>query len=91
MATGEQMTTAQYLIDISPVLATILIVFGMKYFSAIFQARARMANDALYQALAEKVVMAQTENQATLAAIRADLGKFGSSLASVERILQQVD
>jgi hypothetical protein len=57
----------------------------------MFQARARIANDALYQALAEKVVAAQTENQVTLAAIRADLNRFGTSLATVERILQQVD
>jgi hypothetical protein len=91
MATGGEMTTAQYLIFMSPVVGTILVVFGMKYFSAIFQARARMANDALFQALAEKAVMVQSENQATLAAIRVDLARFGTSLATVERILQQVD
>jgi hypothetical protein len=91
MGSGGEMTTAQYLIFMSPLVGTVLVVFGMKYFSAIFQARARMANDALYQALAEKAVLVQTENQATLAAIQADLSRFGTSLATVERILQQVD
>jgi hypothetical protein len=91
MNSGGEMTTAEYFIFMSPVVVTILVVFGMKYFSAIFQARARLANDALYQALAEKAVAAQTENQAILAAIRADLARFGTSLATVERILQQVD
>jgi hypothetical protein len=91
MSTGGQMTIAQYLMFVSPLFVTVLVVFGMKYFSAIFQARARMANDALYQALAEKAVTAQSENQATLAAIRADLTRFATSLATVERILQQVD
>lgn len=91
MATGGEMTTAQYLIFMSPLVGTVLVVFGMKYFSAIFQARARLANDALYQALAEKAIAVQTDNQATLAAIRADLGRVGTSLATVERILQQVD
>jgi hypothetical protein len=91
MGSGGEMTTAQYLIFMSPLVGTVLVVFGMKYFSAIFQARARLANDALYQALAEKAVMVQTENQATLAAIRTDLSRFGTSLATIERILQQVD
>jgi hypothetical protein len=91
MTTGGEMTTTEYLIFMSPLVVTTLVVFGMKYFSAIFQARARMANDALYQALAEKAVMAQSETQATLSAIRADLSRFGSSLANVEKILQQVD
>jgi hypothetical protein len=91
MSTGGEMSILQYLIFMSPVVITVLLVFGMKYFSAMFQARARMANDALYQALAEKAVAAQAENQALLVAIRADLSKFGTRLATVERILQQVD
>jgi hypothetical protein len=86
-----QMTTAEYLIFRAPFVVTILVVFGMKYFSAIFQARARMANDALYRALAEQAVTAQSQNQAALAAIRTDLGRFGTSLATVEKILQQVE
>jgi hypothetical protein len=91
MSSGGEMSVAQYLIFVAPLVVTILVVFGMKYFSALFQARARLANDALYQALAEKAVTAQTENQASLSAIRADLARFGSSLATVEKILQQVE
>jgi hypothetical protein len=90
-STNGEMSTAQYLIDIAPIIATILIVFGMKYISAIFQARARMANDKLFQTLTERAVTAQTENQAALAAIQADLTRFGTSLATVEKILQQVE
>jgi signal transduction histidine kinase len=91
MSSGGQMTIAQYLIFVAPLVVTIVVVFGMKYFSALFQARARLANDALYRSLAEKAVTAQAENQATLAAIRADLAKFAASLATVEKILQQVE
>jgi signal transduction histidine kinase len=91
MSSGGEMSVAQYLIFVAPLVVTILVVFGMKYFSALFQARARLANDALYRALAEKAVTAQTENQAALAAIRADLAKFAASLATVEKILQQVE
>jgi hypothetical protein len=91
MSSGGQMTIAQYLIFVGPLFGTVLVVFGMKYFSAIFQARARMANDALYRTLAEKAVAAQSENQVALAAIRSDLTRFASSLATVEKILQQVE
>jgi hypothetical protein len=91
MASGGEMTMAQYLIFVAPLVVTILLVFGMKYFSALFQARARLANDALYRALAEKSATAQAENQAALVAIRADLARFAASLASVEKILQQVE
>ena len=91
MSTGGQMSIAQYLIFVGPFFIMVLVVFGMKYFSALFQARARMANDALYRALAEKAVAAQSENQAVLTAIRSDLTRFASSLASVEKILQQVE
>ena len=91
MSSGGQMSIAQYLIFIAPFMVTILVIFGLKYFSALFQARARLANDALYRALAEKAVTAQAENQAALSAIRADLTRFASSLATVEKILQQVE
>ena len=91
MGGNGQMSIAQYLIFMSPLVGTILIVFGMKYISAIFQARARMANDKLFQTLSEKAVATQAENQASLAAIRADLARFGASLATVEKILQQVE
>jgi hypothetical protein len=91
MATGGEMTTTQYLIFVSPLVVTILVVFGMKYFSALFQARARLANDGLYRTLAEKAVAVQSENQVALAAIRSDLTRFAGSLATVEKILQQVE
>ncbi len=91
ISSGGEMSIAQYLIFMSPLVVTILVVFGMKYFSALFQARARLANEALYRALAEKAVAAQTENLAILLAIRADLTNFAGSLANVERILQQVE
>lgn len=86
MSNGD-MSTVQYLLFVSPFVVTILLVFGMKYFSALFQARARIANDAMYRALAERAVGMESE----LSAIRAELSKVASSLAVVEKILQQVE
>jgi hypothetical protein len=91
MATSGSMTTAEYLMFWSPIILTILIVFGMKYFSAAFQARARLANDEQYRALAEQAAAAQSENQTTLSEIRAELARVAISLTAVEKILQQVE
>jgi uncharacterized membrane protein len=70
---------------------TILVVFGMKYFSAVYAARARLANDDAYRTLAEKAVAAQSENQASLIAVQAELSKVSATLAAVEKILKQVE
>ncbi len=85
------MSTSVYLLTLSLLFGTILVVFGMKYFSAAFAARARIADDAAYQALAQKVATAQSEHQASLAAIQAELSTVSASLAAVETILKQVE
>lgn len=72
-------------------LLAIVLVFGVKYFSAIFQAWAQRANDRQYSALAERAIAAQSETQAALTGIQADLAKIASSLSAVEKVLQQVD
>jgi hypothetical protein len=87
MSSGNEMSTAQYLLFVSPFVVTILVVFGMKYFSALFQARARIADAAQYRALAEKTVGMESE----LSAIRTELAKAATGLATVEKILRQVE
>lgn len=83
---GLDLTDVMYALFLALVL-----VFAMKYISAIFQARARTSSDRQYRALAEKVIAAQSENQATMSAMQADLARIASSLAAVEKILQQVE
>lgn len=85
------MATGIYLLTISLFLGTVLIVFGMKYFSAVFAARARLANDEAYRVLAEKAVASGSDSQASLAAIQAELAKVSASLAAVEKVLKQVE
>jgi hypothetical protein len=85
------MSERLYLLTICIPLAVIVIVFGMKYFSAAMAARARLANDAAYRTLAEKMSAAQAENQASLARIQAELSTLNASLATVEKILKQVE
>jgi len=85
------MTVTLYLLTLVLPLATILIVFGMRYYAAVQQARARLANDDAYRALAEKAVAASSDNQASLTAIQAELSKISASLATVETVLKQVE
>ena len=85
------MMTSIYLLTLGTMFGTILVVFAMKYGSAVFAARARLAGDAAYRALAEQALAAQAEQQATLAGLRTDLARVVTSLASVEKILKEVE
>lgn len=85
------MSTGIYFVTVAVIFGTVLAVFGMKYFSAAFAARARLANDEAYRALAEKAAAGLAENQTTLGAIRSDLAAVAASLAAVEKVLKQVE
>jgi hypothetical protein len=80
-----------YLLTWSMVLATVLLVSGMKYFSAIRQARSRVLTDTAYRDLAGKAAAAQSENTSLLSSIQADLAQLNARLAAVEKILKAVE
>jgi uncharacterized membrane protein len=85
------MSAPIYFLSLCLVFGTILLVFGMKYAAAAFAARARLANDAAYRTLAETAVAAQSESRAALTLIEAELARLTASLATVEKILKQVE
>jgi hypothetical protein len=74
------MSTSVYLLTICLPLVTVLLVFGMKYFAAVQQAKAKLAQDEGYRELA-----------AQLAAMNATLARLEARSASVEQILKQVE
>ncbi|MCC6071387.1 hypothetical protein ACFSQU_17760 [Massilia sp. GCM10020059] len=80
-----------YLLTLFLPLATALIIFGMKYYAAIQQAKARLASDEAYRQVAEQAAAAQAETAATLAAMNATLGDVKARLAVVEKILKEVE
>lgn len=71
-------------------LATILIVFGMRYWSAVQQAKARLAHDDAYRKVAETAASAEAQTAASLAAIQASLAEIGVRLGAVEKVLKEV-
>ena len=60
-----------YLLTISLFLGTILSVFGMRYWSVLQQAKARLANEGAYRQMAERAAAAHAESAAALASIQA--------------------
>jgi uncharacterized membrane protein len=80
-----------YLLTICLVLGTILLVFGMRYFSAVRQASVRHANDEAYRRIAEKAVTVQSQNATALSSIEAALADVRTRLTAVEKILKEVE
>ncbi len=72
-------------------LATILLIFGMKYFSAARQARLGFVSEAVHRELMEKASAAQMASAALLASIQADIAEVKVKLASIEKVLQEVE
>ena len=85
------MTATYYLLTLVLPLATILIVFGMRYFATVQQAKARLANDDAYRQLAQSASAAQSQIATSLAAMEANLSDVRTRMAAVETILKAVE
>ena len=80
-----------YLLSIGLPLITILVIFGMKYFSNLSQARVRILEENAYRSLAQKAVAVQSEAAASLALLQSALSEINTRLAAVEKILKAVE
>jgi phage shock protein A len=81
----------QFLVAVSLPCATVLVIFGMRYVSAVRQARARLAQDGAYRDLAEKAVTLESQVTALMSALQAEMAAIGVRLAAVEKILKDVE
>jgi hypothetical protein len=72
-------------------LVTILIVFGMKYFSGARQAGFRFASEGGYRELAERVSANQAATATSLAAVQADLLEMRTKLNAINKVLREVE
>ncbi len=73
-----------------PSVAAVLVFF-MKYVSAVLQARVRLGQDEAYRSLAAKAEATQAEMAAALSSQRTVLAEIQSRLAVVEKILKDVE
>ena len=85
------MSPTIYLLTLFLPLATVLLVFGMKYFAAVQQARAGRAQEASWQELAARAQQSQAETAHALTGIQTTLADLDARLGNVERILRQVE
>ncbi len=85
------MTATFYLLTLTLPLATVLIVFGMRYSASVQQARARLANDDAYRQLAEGSLAAQSQIVTTLAAVESHLSDVRTRMSAIETILKAVE
>ncbi|MBA5636300.1 hypothetical protein H3H37_04460 [Duganella sp. LX20W] len=85
------MSESVFLLTICLPLITIIVVFGMRSYAAIQQAKARLANDNAYRQLAEQAAAAQAETARRLASMDAALGELKSRVATVEKVLKEVE
>jgi hypothetical protein len=84
------MTAFIYLLTLILPLATILLVFAIRGWSAIQQAKARLANEDEYRRIAEKAAGAQADTANALTAIQASMSEVQARLTAVEKILKDV-
>ncbi|MBV9570252.1 MAG: hypothetical protein JO056_03335 [Alphaproteobacteria bacterium] len=80
-----------YVLTLTFLFGTPLLIFGMKYLSVAYQARAKAQADEAYRELAQKAATAESQNGASLAAIRTELSQIGERLSAVEKILKAVE
>ncbi|MBV8657353.1 MAG: hypothetical protein JO142_05940 [Burkholderiales bacterium] len=85
------MDTSVYFLTICLPLVTVLLIFGMRYFSAVQQAKLRFAQDEAYRQIAEKATAAQAETAAALVAMNEALADMKARLAGVEKVLKDVE
>jgi hypothetical protein len=71
--------------------AAVVLVFFMKYVSAVLQARVRLGQDEAYRQIATSAAAAQAETSAALSAVGKSLAEIQSRIASVEKILKDVE
>ncbi len=79
-----------FLLPMVLVLATILLVFGMKYMSGGRQSRKQVASDNAFRLLAEKAAEAQSAMALSLTAAKAELADLRVRLSSIEKMLRDV-
>jgi hypothetical protein len=71
--------------------AAAVLVFFMKYVSAVLQARVRLGQDEAYRELAARAAAAQTEVVAALSSVGGRLADIQARLQGVEKILKDVE
>jgi ParB-like chromosome segregation protein Spo0J len=85
------MSESTYFFTICLPLGTILLVVAIRSFSAVRQAKARLAHDDAYRRIAAQAATTHAETAAALSAIQATVSEIATRLGAVEKILKDVE
>ncbi|MDN3577781.1 hypothetical protein QWZ03_13490 [Chitinimonas viridis] len=80
-----------YLLTICLPLGTILLIFGMRYYAAVMQAKANLAHQEAYRQMAASMATSQAATTAMLSSIDTAMTDIRSRMAAVEKILKDVE
>ena len=72
-------------------LLTVLSIFAMKYFTVARQARLQLAGEDDYRDLAERAIKAHEQSATALASLKQSVSEMGARLASIEKVLKEVE
>ena len=80
-----------YLLTLAIAFGTVVLVFGMRAYASVQQAKARIASETSYRQAAEHAAAVQAETAAALTALQASVRDMQTRLASVEKLLKEVE
>ncbi|ALC11119.1 MULTISPECIES: hypothetical protein [Alphaproteobacteria] len=72
-------------------LMVVLLIFGMKYFSAARSARLRIMSEDAYRDLAARSIKAQEECASAMPAMKEAIAEIESRLVNIEKVLKEVE
>lgn len=78
------MSTPVYFVTLSLFMGTVVIIFAMRYFSSLTQAKARIAQEHSYREMAEQASTAQAETASMLEDLKARVTRIETILKEVE-------
>jgi hypothetical protein len=80
-----------YFLTIGMFLGTVLIVFAMRYYSVVQQARARLMHEDSYRTIAAQAVENHAATAAAVSSIQTSLADIAARIVTIERVLKEVD
>ncbi len=72
-------------------MMTILLIFGMKYFSEARRSRDAILKEGVYLDLAEKMAGLQAASTASLTSLQADVATIREQINAIETVLKEVE
>lgn len=85
------MSVPIYLISMGVIFGSVLLIFVIRAFSAVQQAKARLTREDEYRKIAERAVALGSENATAMTAMQASLAEVGRRLGAIEKLLKEVE